>query len=100
MPWYKANERICQTIRAALEDIYKHLRIDCTGKNIQDSVSGFLTRKASGQDGSHVGVIIPAFDKDSTNGVHNDDGVGTLVSGVKDEVVTAMPKSQVLISKC
>ena len=58
-----------------------------------------MARKASGQDGSYVRMIIPAFDEDNTDGVHNNDGVGTLVSGLKDELITAMPKRQVLINK-
>ena len=58
-----------------------------------------MARKASGQDGSYIRVIIPAFDEDNTDSVHNNDGVGTLVSGLKDELITAMPKRQVLINK-
>lgn len=44
-------------------------------------------------------MIVPAFDEDSTDGVHDDDGVGALVGGVNDELVAAVPESQVLISE-
>lgn len=55
-----------------------------------------MPRKASTQDGCNIGVIVPRFYDDGTNGVKDNDGVGALLSGGKDKVLSTVPKGKVL----
>lgn len=70
--------------------------VDSTSKDVQDRVTGLLARDTSVQDSSDVGVVEPGLNEDGADNVHDDDGVGAVRRSVEDELVAAVPQSQVV----
>lgn len=71
-------------------------RVDGTKEHIDDSVASFLTREVCIDDRSNVGVIEPWLNNDGPDDMHDDDGVTAGRSRGLDELVTIMPKSEIV----
>lgn len=71
-------------------------RVDLAEEDVCDSIARLLTGDTSPNDGGNVLMLVPGLDQDSTDSVHDDDSVVALRSNGVDELVTSIPKGEVV----
>lgn len=71
-------------------------RVDLAEEDVRNSIARLLTRDTSPDDSGDVLVLVPGLDQYGADGVHDDNGVVALGSNSVDELVTSIPKSEVV----
>lgn len=71
-------------------------RVDLAVEDVGDSIARLLARNTSPDDGGHVLMLVPGLDQDSTDSVHDDNGVVALGSNGVNELITGIPQSEVV----
>lgn len=71
-------------------------RVDLAEEDVRDRIARLLTRDTSPDDSGDVLMLVPGLDQNSTDSVHDDNGVVALGSDSVDELITGIPKSEVV----